>query len=395
MRRGAFGYFVVVTALGAACQVHSSPTPAPTLVVEGSVLRFETDTVKSASGLLWAFAVPVAIHGRTFQFFADHGSNATLITASTVDAIHVPHQFSGATRVDTLVRRPGYEPVRDTSAVLNITQGDSTFQYWGNFDPIEIDSLRIGPSLQDHVMIGMEVAAQAFGPFDGLFGRDILSQFDIEFNAASKRLRLYAHSTSDAAAKSPWLPADMRRVECTPATVLRHMSIDTTQLDSAERLELRTDPAARRMFDQTELQLPLTINDTRVDALFDSGMDVSIMNWAEAEALGIQRNDARLVRAGSGRMNMILVQPGKLGSADSLAAVRDSEPNFRVGGMAMRIGNRELPRDSVMISDLTFADYPHFRTQPIMLVGLNAFKDVALYLSYSTARVCIGDPSPF
>ena len=337
------------------------------------------------------FTVPVTIHGRVFDFVADHGSNGTVITSSTIDSARLPHQFANATRVDTLVRRSGDEPVRDTSAAINITRGDTTFQYWGDLDPIEIDSLSVGRTSQAHVLIATEAAPNSLGQFGGLVGRDILSQFDLEFNAPAQRIRIYGRPPSDQISRSTWLPADIRAPDCVPAVLLSHAAIDTTQLDSADMVEIHTDPGARRIYEQSELKLPLMVDDKPVDALFDSGMDVSIMNWAQARVLGIDRHDPRLVPMRAGRMNMFSFQSGRLNADDSLAVVRDAEPNYRVGGITMRIGKHELPRDSVVISDLTFADFPGFRSTPLMLVGLRAFKHLVLYMSYSTRRVCIGD----
>jgi hypothetical protein len=176
------------------------------------------------------------------------------------------------------------------------------------------------------------------------------------------------------------------------ATLVPHAAIDTTQVDSIDRAEILSDPAARRMWDQSELKLPVLVDGRRVDALFDSGMDGSIMNWAQARAFGIDRNDARLVAGTAGRLNMFYFHSSRLSAADSVAVDRDSERNYKIRDLTMRIGHHVLPADSVVVSDLTFADAPNFRTTPIMLVGLRAFKDLVLYLSYSTQRVCIGDP---
>jgi hypothetical protein len=46
-----------------------------------------------------------------------------------------------------------------------------------------------------------------------------------------------------------------------------------------------------------------------------------------------------------------------------------------------------------MISDLTFADDADYLAKPMILVGLAHFRDRILFLSYSSGRVCVTQPS--
>ena len=366
-------------------------TVDPRLVAEGRfVLYAAPDSGQPGDAPESTFVLPVTIRGKSFQLLVDHGSNSTVLTDSTVEAIHVPHWYANATRVDTAVRGPGFEPVRDTTASVRITRGDSVFQYWGDFEPLILDSMRIGRSLQDQVFISLESSAGLLNSFGGLIGRDMLSQFDLEFDFQTGVLRLYMRSVAPTQ-KQRHLPKGMTAASCVAANVLRHNSMDTTQMDSSDRRELLTNPA-KRMWEQEELQLPLTANGHRIDALFDSGSRRTIMNWAAAHALGIARTDSALRLESRGRQTLFLFNQRPTAASDSLAVAQDTEPNFSASGVSLRIGPRALPRDSILISDLTFADFSEFRTKPLILVGLRHFRDSILFLSYSTQEVCVGGP---
>src|SRR4051794_26261748 len=97
-----------------ACRPFSSP-PAPSGNVEPLVVG---RLVAPDSGLVDStdlrFVLPVEIHGRVFRMMVDHGSNGTLLTDSTIERLGLPHWYATATRVDTVVRRGGVTPRRDS-----------------------------------------------------------------------------------------------------------------------------------------------------------------------------------------------------------------------------------------------------------------------------------------
>jgi hypothetical protein len=375
-------------ALLAACRDNRTLPAGPGLVAQGSlVLWVAPDSGTPADVRLYRFTLPVEIHGRVFQFVADHGAQS-IISDSAIGALQLPHRFARATRADTLVRRAGIMPAQHPTASVVISRGDSTFEYWGDFDPPWfIDSLRIGASVQDKVMFVSEAVAASLHPFDGLVGRDILTQFDLEFNIPDRALRLYKRAGGGSAQMPRWLPAGMTAADCVSGRVVRHLGTDTTGMDSADVAETSTNPV-KRMWDEEEIMLPLAMNGRPLDGNFDSGSGESIINWAAARSLGLTPHSPTVTPISSGSYALFSFhQVAHSAAIDTM--------NYRAAGVTLKLGNRELPRDSVVISDLTFVDYADFTTKPLILVGLRHFRDNVLFLSYSTGKVCVGDRRKF
>ena len=370
---------VLLLVCSAACRDIQSAA-GPGLVAEGTLELFvQPDSGTKADERDYRFALPVEIHGHTFQFIADHGAQ-TMITDATVDAAHLPHQFAAATRADTLV---GRARARHSSANATIARGDSVFEYWGDFGkPWTIDSLRIGRSRQDTVMVMGEAAAASLRPFGGLIGRDILSQFDLDVDVAARSLRLYSRAEQTIDQNPPWLPRGMTAVDCVRAPVVEHFGMDSASMDSVDLTETKFNPG-RRMWNEEELMLPLTVNGRSIDGHFDSGGGETIMNWAAARELGLTRQSASVTAAPSGTYLLFSFHP------IARATALDSA-NYRAAGITFQLGGRTLPRDTVVISDVTFTDFPDFKTKPQILVGLRHFRENTLFLSYSTSRICVG-----
>lgn len=370
---------IVVGAL-VSCYPHAPAPAGPRPVAEGFLIPFVPADSAPADIRDFRFALPVEIRGRTFRFMADHGASATIITDSTIDAVRLPHRFASASKADTIVRRPGSDARLDSTASFMVSRGDSIFEYWGDFDPWVIDSMRIAGSLQDRVLVASESPAAALHPFAGLVGRDMLSQFDLEFNVRARTLRLYMRS--DAATHDPsWLPRGMSTVDCIAGEVIPHMGVDTTGMDASDSAEMKVNPG-RRIWNSQEILLPLAVNGRAIGGHFDSGSGETIMNWAAARALGLSRASPTVTQTGPGSVILFAFHPDEQTKGlDTL--------NYRVAGITLRLGTRTLPADTVLISDLSFRDFAEAGTKPLMLVGLRHFRDDLLFLSYSTGKICI------
>jgi hypothetical protein len=96
---------------------------------------------------------------------------------------------------------------------VTILRGDSLFEYWGDFEPHIMDSVRFAGTRQDSLLIGDEVAAITLSPFAGLVGRDLLSQFDLEFDMPRTRFASIRAAPSTVGRRS--------RRACAGATVCR------------------------------------------------------------------------------------------------------------------------------------------------------------------------------
>lgn len=339
------------------------------------------------------FSLPVEIHGRRFRFLADHGAESTVLTESTVTAIGLRHRYANATRADTLVAHGGVTPPIDSSADEIVQRGDTTVEYWGDIEPAVLDSLRVGRSLQVGLMIPREAARGTIGPFDGILGLEVLSQFDLEVDMPGRMLRLYPRVATRATAGPRWLPRRFNRTDCVPAPVVRHAMIrDSTLLDSAVLIDsvrahdVRWVPAMEHLWNEEKLKLPIVADGHSIAAEFDTGSNETVMNWAAARLLGLDRANPDVRPFGSGRLMAFSNSLGTPAGADST--------NYHVTGVTLRLGRQTLPADTLIISDMAFVDFAHFLTEPLMLVGLHQVRDDLLFLSYSSREVCMTSRAP-
>ena len=376
-------------ACGISSTVRQDPSPGrPDPVTTGKLVPCPSEEqLASSERADECFAFSVEIDGRPFRFVADHGATLSMLTNSAAKALGLADQFAQATRVDTLVAHGGVKPARDSSADYVAERGDTTIEYWGDFEPLRLDSIRLGRSVQRDLLIPFEVQPGTIGPFDGLLGREVLSQFDLEVEVPRGVLRLYPRSAPRSDGDPLWLPNGLSARDCVPAVVIRHDAFpDTMKLDSEFVHGIDTIPAVRRLWNEEQLKLPIVANGRRIDAELDTGMNQTIMNWAAARLLGLDRNSPTLRPDGVGGLTALAfkaqIQPG----ADTM--------NYQVAGIILRLGRRTLPADTVIISDLSFVDFPRFLTEPLMLVGLRHLRNDLLFVSYSSRKVCIAARAP-
>jgi hypothetical protein len=241
-----------------------------------------------------------------------------------------------------------------------------------------IDSLKIGTSLQKHVYFADELAKGSLRPFDGVLGRDLLSQFDLEFNVPARAVRLYARSGPARLGEPPqWLPNGLSRENCFAVNVLQSplrrrigSMPDTTTMDEADRRDRRAFLAQwDRLLEQTELEVPVVANGHRINATFDSGRASTVVNWPAAGLLGFTR--------GSPQLRMETDPP---------------DTTYFTPTLELRVAGRPLASERIDISELEFVDSPDAKKKPMMVVGWRQMHDRVVFLSHSTGMVCISDP---
>lgn len=354
----------------------------PAIVAEGQLLAYQGSDSDFTALAYGRFGIDVTIHGRTVRMMADHGSSGSMITDAAIDRLQLHHWYDGASRVDTLVRHAGAEMPPDSTAEMSFTRGDTIFEYWGVPDPEAIDSMRLGTSLQDSVLMPLEVPSAGLAPFDGLIGREILSQFDLLFDLPAGRVRLFERSRTVVPGQPPaWLPAGLARRDCIEAQVARH-TMDTTGMGN----ELRKNPV-KRFWEQEEIKLPIDIDGRAIDAMFDSGAGHTTMNWALARAIGITRESPRVHAYMAGGARLITINARHSSGDSTSAGYADS--SFTVTGLSLRVGRTRLAADTVFISDPDFADSPNAATEPMINIGLRHVRALRLFFSYSTGFVCL------
>jgi hypothetical protein len=304
-----------------------------------------------------------------------------MLTDAAIDRTGLKHWYTGAEKIDTTVMRPGVTLPADSTVEATLTRGDTVFRFWGVPDPEPLDSMRIGASRQDTVVFAMELPAGTLAGFDGLLGRDILSQFDLFFDLARGRLQLFQRTAGVAAgAPPPWLPAGLSRGDCVAGRTRTHMSVDTTGFGEDGRRELARNPL-RRLWEQEEIQLPLVIDGKAIDAMFDSGAGSTDMNWVEARAIGFTRGAGNVHAYRSGGSRAIIRNAAKLDAAD--------DSMFAVANVPVQLAGHAFAADTLLITDPDFADAANFQADPMINVGLHLLAGRKLFLSYSTGFVCV------
>jgi hypothetical protein len=323
------------------------------------------------------FAIPGTLNGRPIAFVVDYGANGFLLTDRMYDSLRLPHLYANASRVEVIIRQPGVAPRLDSTANAIVQHNDTISEYWGDFEPQLADSLRIGKSLQRHILLGPELSYASLH-IDAGIGRDMLSQFDVEFNGPARTIRLYERpgpSSPDSSVHSPrWLPPGLAATDCLPAVVIGPRPVptlgpaDTAGLSDAEKRKIQDVLfAAQRMFAQRELKFPVVLEGHAFTATFDSGTRDAIVNAAAAQLLGFTSANPR-----------VRMDPG-----DSTLFASDVD---------MHVGVHTLASPRVWIADRKFQGEPDYETTPMMLLGLTQFRRRVLFMSHSTGAVCIGPP---
>lgn len=289
-----------------------------------------------------AFSFAATISGRAMRLVVDYGSSVTALTDRTFDSLHLPRPYAKASRVQKMVRAPGVKPVFDSTASAVVQQGDTITQYWGDFEPFILDSLRLGTLLVRHVFLPGELSYATHG-IDGVIGRDILSSYDVEFDGPGRAVRLYQRTLPDTSTGMPrWLPPGVRSSDCVHAAA-----------------------------EQTNLRFPVLVDGHPINATFGSGTGDATINLAEAYVLG-------------------LTPPNRRVRPDSASPLRAWVAN----DVVLRVGGSTLHAPNVWITDDKFIGDSSYRTTPSMLLGLAQFRDRTLFLSHSTGTVCIGPTRP-
>lgn len=359
--------FVVLAASGC-LTVRTSSTPR--LVASGTWVGWGETADDSG------FAVPGMLNGRPLSLVVDYGSNALFVTRGMYDSLHLPQPFANATRVKAQAVKPGIAPTLDSTADFVVQRGDSVIEYWGHFERLVVDSLRMGTSLHRQVLTGQ--VDYALLRFEGGLGREILSQFDINFDGSARTIRFYERSPPISPNSLPrvprWLPSGIRPADCASVAVVGPKPLptlepaDTAGLSEAERRKvLNLFIAAQRFAASLELTFPVVIENHAVTATFDSGTRDAIVNSAAAQLLGFTLANPR-----------VRPDPG-----DSTLFASDVD---------VRVGGHKLASPRVWISDVKFSGAAEYETKPMMILGLTQFRDRVLFMSHNTGTVCIGPP---
>ena len=228
-----------------------------------------------------------------------------------------------------------------------------------------VDSLTIGAVAERQIKVNgnafviaaplrAPVAALKMPPFLGILGTPVLAHYDLAINGPTGEVRLYRpvslRRTSETLHHiAAWFPSGITSGDCVP--------IQDESDDSHFVLFL------------------LSVNGHAVLGDFDSGAAFDAMNMKAAQALGLTQHTPG-VRPVDASQNVSF--PGA-GVASTI--------QYDLVGSDVAIGTRHLAPQTIRIVQ----HYP-IRTVPLVALGLDAFRDRVIFISYSTRQVCLGAP---
>ncbi len=302
------------------------------------------------------FVVGGTIHGDAVLFMVDYGEVLTQITSLVRHALAI--RSGGGVRVGT------------SGGDAAPAAADSVSE------DLILDSLWIGKSLQlrapvEAVNADESVTYAEYGT-NGLLGRNVLQRYDLEFNFPEGRFRMYQPPGGGVRRSSPpWLPPGMTDANCARGQE------DTTAVSFSGS----SAPRPMHSVSASGVGLALLVNGHPIAGAFDSGNNVTVMNWAEARVLGLTPTSP-------------LVQRG----AFAKNAFPDHPTAASVEGVTVRLAGQTLAAEPIVIDDEWIAftreepvDSPSLR-EPAIVVGLDAFKDRVLFLSHTSGMACVIAP---
>ncbi len=371
----------------------------PVLMAQG---RFISDTTMGAAQP--EYVIDVTTHGRTFSLIVDQGTSQTSFAGSVLDSLDLHH--TAALKVDTLVRHGGVEPVPDTTATTFVVRGDTTFEFWELSDREEVlDWLTLGASAQRRIAVAELPSDIGAGirPNSGLLGVDVISQFDVEYNAPGGWIRLYAPIRGAHRSNAPpWLPPGLKATDCTPAdTVGVAVMLDPPASaghgvpTSADTLAVIDSMRHAGIYDQLvalqNFMIPITVNGHALRGIFDSGAYESLMDWRAARLSGLMptanvSGDTSRLGCYRSRDFTACYQPKHGGRVDDGAIWEHDTTVFRIGRRVLSAPIAVYEVWPFQYDWVLTSDAPHLN------IGISAFRNRVLFLSYSTGMVCVSGP---
>ena len=225
-----------------------------------------------------------------------------------------------------------------------------------------LDSLTIGTAVESQlplVRVRVSLSAPAGWPVVlGWVGTPVLAHYDFLFDGPRQALELYRppargvvlDSTGPHVSAPHWLPPGITPADCQPMPIV-----------GAAKDHL--------------VGIPLQVNGHAIPSFFDSGADESYMNLAAARLLGLTQHTP----------GVHLVPPDSAGHFLGETAGHQ----YRVTGLTLAMGSRILTSQTVWI-------VPHVpgpgEAGPIVNLGLRAFHDRRVFVSYSTQQICLSAP---
>ncbi|MFO1414559.1 MAG: retroviral-like aspartic protease family protein [Burkholderiales bacterium] len=228
-----------------------------------------------------------------------------------------------------------------------------------------VDEFKLGEAATSSLQLLVVGDDDRHRPWDVMLGEDFLQRFDVEFDLRRQAVRLFQPRDCDGVSLAYWAKENVAEV-----------GIEAI-VESRPRIEFE-----------------VRLNDRTVNAMLDSGAGVSIVPYADAEALGIRRQSPDVTSAGAvqgvgARAIPVWTAPfasfaiGNETIPDVRIAFAEIWKNTAVSATGSNVG-RKLAREPMIVG----ADFLRAHR---MLVSHSQRR---LYFTYEGGPVFAGPPPP-
>lgn len=214
----------------------------------------------------------------------------------------------------------------------------------------QVDDLRLGGVATPGMALYVAGEIAFGGSVDVLLGHDFLGKFDIEFDLAEHKVRLFRPQGCDDVSLAYW-------------------TRDTAGQVALEAITAR----------QSRIAFTVEVNHARIPALLDSGAPVSILSRAHAESVGVAPGGTGVTPAAPLRGLGAKSVPSWIGTFEVFAIGNESIPDVRLRFADLYADTAHAPTGS-RISRSAAA------TQP-MLLGADFLRSHRTFVAHSQQRM--------
>lgn len=214
----------------------------------------------------------------------------------------------------------------------------------------QVDDLRLGGVSTPGIALYVAGEIEFGGGVDVLLGHDFLAKFDIEFDLADHKVRLFRPQGCDDVSLAYW-------------------TRDTAGQVALEAITAR----------QSRIAFTVEVNHARIPALLDSGAPVSILSRAHAESVGVAPGGTGVTPAAPLRGLGAKSVPSWIGTFEVFAIGNESIPDVRLRFADLYGDTAHAPTGSRI--SRTAAP-----TQP-MLLGADFLRSHRTFVAHSQQRM--------
>jgi hypothetical protein len=191
--------------------------------------------------------------------------------------------------------------------------------------------------------MGVLPDTESSGP-DGVLGVDVLARYFVVLDRSTMRIRLLEPGEASARAYDDWPDAKLM------ARPLKKFAIQFWYLKAR-------------------------FNGSDINALFDLGASLTMLNWGAAERLGVRKKQYQHFGPPPAFLQDVL---GK------------EAPAVRADGLEVQLSSKSWRRQLAVIADAPVFSYFDLEEQPAAIVGLDLFRNNSLAIDFHGQRLYLG-----